>query len=188
MKLDKETTGMVGLLAGTVPMASIFIAISVSPWFSFTNSFLSDLGGNVISAVVFNMGLMFGGILGTLFAWGLYTNKIYRNKIGLKSFMLATVSLFLVGAFPLTTGWWHTAPSVMFFLCSTVSMILIGWTERRRKRFPWFIFILGIISLAAAPLYVVPRPIGFNAITELVTSLAMAAFVLMTSLKLLTEP
>ncbi len=186
IRISRKLTGIAGLLAGVIPLFTIFMAISLSPWFSFTGNFLSELGGDVSSAVIFNAGLMAGGALGTLFAWGILVRREYSCQAGLKIFMAATASLFFVGFFPLTADLWHTAPSVSFFACSTVSMVMIGWSGRKGLLGKG-ILIMGLVSLAAAPLYAVPRPYGFNAVTELVTSLAVAAFVLATSIRMLTE-
>jgi len=66
-----RVAGLCGVIVPVVAFSCIFIAISLSPWFSWTENALSDLGVGG-AAWVFNSGLMVGGILTMVFAVGLW--------------------------------------------------------------------------------------------------------------------
>lgn len=176
-----------GILSAAVPLAAILASIAMSPWFTWTGSFLSDLGENGFPALVFNAGLIAGGVMGTAFSFCLLKEKFYASVWGLRLFMLATISLIFVGAFPVQTNTPHTAASVAFFLLSTASLLTIGFSERKGGKTGWLFLMLGIISLTALPLYAVPRPLGFNATVEMVTSLGMSVFTAGTAVMVLRK-
>jgi hypothetical membrane protein len=174
--MDRKILSALGLSSAAVPLAAIFISISLSPWFTWTGSFLSDLGRDGFPALVFNAGLIAGGVMGTAFACLILKMGFYQSRLGMRLFVLATFFLIFVGAFPVQTNTPHTAASVAFFLLSTASLLLVGFAERKNGKIGWLFLALGIVSLTALPLYGVPRPWGFNATVEMVTSLAMSVF------------
>jgi len=178
----------IGLLSAFIPMAGILISISMSPWFTWTGSFLSDLGRSGVPAEIFNGSLVAGGLLGTLFAYAIMREKFYRSRHGMAAFMLATLSLILVGAFPVQTDTPHTAAAVAFFLLSTASLLLIGTAEKGNSWHGTAFLALGVVSLAALPLYGVPRPWGFNAFVEMLTSAGMSVFTAVTAAIMLKRP
>ena len=71
--------GICGILLPFVFFTGILIAISYSPWFKWTHNALSDLGVKGISALIFNNGLIFGGLLAFIFSIGLI--KILSNPL-----------------------------------------------------------------------------------------------------------
>ncbi|MFH0956997.1 MAG: DUF998 domain-containing protein [Candidatus Aenigmatarchaeota archaeon] len=185
--MKRNVLAALGILSAAVPLAAILASISMSPWFTWTGSFLSNLGEEGFPALVFNAGLIAGGLMGTTFAFCLLKEKFYESTWGLRLFMLATISLIFVGVFPVQTDTPHTAASVAFFLLSTASLLTMGFTERKGGKMGWFFLALGIISLTALPLYAVPRPWGFNATVEMVTSLGMSVFTAATAVMILRK-
>jgi hypothetical membrane protein len=185
--MKRNVFAALGLLSAGVPLAAIIASISMSPWFTWTGSFLSDLGRDGFPALVFNAGLIAGGVMGTIFSYFLMKDKFYGSPFGLQLFTLATLSLIFVGAFPVQTDIPHTAASVAFFLLSTASLLTTGLAERKRSRMGLLFLALGIVSLVALPLYFVPRPWGFNATVEMVTSLGMSAFTAATAILVLRK-
>jgi hypothetical membrane protein len=187
--MNAKILSALGLTSAAVPLAAILISISMSPWFTWTGSFLSDLGRDGFPALVFNCGLIAGGIMGTAFACIIMKKGFYKSRLAMKLFVLATFFLIFVGAFPVQTGIPHTAASAAFFVLSSASLLLVGWTERKGKtaKVGWLFLALGIASLSVLPLYFVPRPWGFNATVEMVTSLAMSAFTAATAVMMLRK-
>ncbi len=186
--MRQNIIGITGMSAAAVPLISIMAAISMSPWFSWTGKFLSDLGREGVSASIFNGGIAAGGVLASIFCYMVFRKGVYKSRYGMAAFFVATVSLVGVGAFPVYTDMIHTAFAVSFFLSSTAALLLIGYAERRSDgRLGTIIMILGLVSLAALPLYGIPRPFGFNAFVEMLTSAAMSAFTAITALTVIKK-
>jgi len=123
-----KLAGICGILLPFVFFTGILIAISYSPWFKWTNNALSDLGVKGSSALIFNNGLIFGGLLAFIFSIGLI--KILSNKIG--AYILAIGSLALIGAglFPITMYTLHYIMSAIFFGSLTIGLLIIGITMK----------------------------------------------------------
>lgn len=123
-----KLAGICGILLPLVFFTGILIAILYSPWFKWTNNALSDLGVKGISALIFNNGLIFGGLLAFIFSIGLI--KILYNKIG--PYILAISSLALIGAglFPITMYTLHYIMSAIFFGSLTIGLLIIGITMK----------------------------------------------------------
>jgi len=67
-----KISGACGILTPIVAFTCIFLAIASYPEFSWTGNALSDLGVQEgVTAVLFNSGLIFSGILALIFASGL---------------------------------------------------------------------------------------------------------------------
>ncbi|RLJ09554.1 MAG: hypothetical protein DRP15_03350 [Candidatus Aenigmatarchaeota archaeon] len=157
--------GVLGIIIGTT---SVAIAIVISPWFSFTDNWLSDLGVRYPEAVFFNTGLILAGLLGSIFSL-----FFVKNMTGYILFV-STVSLMGVGLFPETTGPLHFYSSVMFFVSSILSMLLTGIKKDYHLK---YIFVaLAVISIAAWLPFV---DLGRGAIREIVSSLCFSVFVLL---------
>lgn len=65
--IEPRIAAYIGVLAPLVAFLSIGISIALSPWFSWDNHALSDLGVSPV-APIFNVGLMVTGILLAIFA------------------------------------------------------------------------------------------------------------------------
>ncbi|BEP17780.1 hypothetical protein PYJP_11320 [Pyrofollis japonicus] len=119
-------------LALIVPLTAIFVAIAVSPWFSFWNNALSDLGHqekHPASAKIFNAGLGLGAIILALLAC-----KCLRGICN-ALVVAAAASLVLVAVYNEAYGKIHFWVSVLFFL-SLLSLVIaklyLGPTRRIR--------------------------------------------------------
>jgi hypothetical membrane protein len=182
--------GICGMTAAVVPLASIFIAIGISPWFTWTGSWLSDLGRSTVpSASVFNNGLMAAGALGVIFSLGVRKAKEFgrvESDMGLATLLLTTIFLFMVGLFPVDADMPHTLASFLFFVFSIVTLLVLGnvlW--KSGSSYGLFVLFLGILSACTFPLFFVPRPWGMNAVIEMVSSLSMSVFILSYSIRIL---
>ncbi len=116
---------VVGSLGVIIPLAAIFLSVIVSPWFSFWDNALSDLGHAVKSyaAPVFNFGLAAGGFLIGLVS---YSYLLPSDK-GRGLILLATgFFLMLVGVFDEVYGRLHFVVSVLFFLSLMTYLVYTG--------------------------------------------------------------
>ncbi len=116
---------MLCTMSYTVPLALIFLAIALSPWFSFWNNALSDLGHAVKSNVapIFNFGLVVGGFLVALTA-----SRYMLDYNRLKAVILVYLgfSLALIGVFDEVYGVIHFIVSLMFFIGMIIYLISYG--------------------------------------------------------------
>ncbi len=188
--ISPKVAGICGIIAAVVSLSSIFIAISVSPWFTWTGSWLSDLGRTIFpSAVIFNNGLITAGILGVIFSIGIRRLKAFSGEQaewGLAMLFLATLSLSFVGFYPVEAGMLHTLASFLFFVFSIFTLILMGNVLRKSHHgYGHFILLLGICSAVSFPFFFFERPWGMNAVVEMVSSVSMSVFILTYSIHIL---
>ncbi len=112
----------------TVMIILILLAILTSPWFSWEENALSDLGVDDSIATLFNSSLIVGGLLLVVFAVGLQKILMIRRRGHAGTFILVLASLDLcaIGVFPETTGMIHYYVSVALFTLLPLSFILMG--------------------------------------------------------------
>jgi hypothetical membrane protein len=172
-------------IAGFASTIFVFtcILISVASWnqFSWVNNALSDLGvQSGITAIIFNSGLIIGGLFFIIFATGLYNLAGTRvGKVGATVFVLACIMLMAIGFFNENFKPTHYIVSVGFFVLMPISLFILTadfWLQGRRKL---GIFTLAIALLAASVwvLEFVFHYVSGVAIPEFVSSLAGAVWV-----------
>jgi len=119
--------GLLGVLGPIIPLLFIAFAIAYSPWFNWFENALSDLGVHE-AALIFNSGLIIGGVLTTIFAIGLM--QILRRQVlgflGTFTLILSTISLCAIGVFPESAGRIHFYVSISFFALLAISLLIIG--------------------------------------------------------------
>lgn len=191
--MNKQFTigGIVGLCATVFVFACILVAIASWRQFSWTNNALSDLGvQNGITAIVFNSGLIIGGILFAVFATGLF--GYFHNlagKVGAAVFVLACVMLIAIGTFNEHFSPIHYLVSVGLFTLMPISMLIFVvafWVQRER--------VLGTFTLAcslvAAAVWVLELTVHYVpavAIPEFVSGFAGAVWVTVLSWSMLKQ-
>jgi len=165
---------MAGFLAPIVAFVAIAIAIAAHPWFSFTENAISDLGAmSVEDNYILNNGLIIAGILAVIFSYGLYKDqKSALGKLGVIIFIIASISLILIGLFPEDFKIpIHYPASVSFFVLGSFGILIVGLADERR----WFgafsitLFsigwILALVCLAIFNGVAIPELIGAVAIS-----------------------
>jgi len=144
--------GLCGMAAPVIAFSCIFLAISLSPWFSWSANALSDLGVGE-AAWVFNSGLIAGGILTMVFAAGLLVAFKRRTlgRVGAVLLFFGAVALFGIGLFSEAAGAIHSYFSVAFFVLFPLSVFLLGAGAVRAgsRKFGSFTIVAGV--LAALP-------------------------------------
>jgi hypothetical membrane protein len=169
----------------------ISLAILVSPWWTWTENALSDLGVDGINALLFNSGLILGAILFFIFILG-GLKRFFQNqtvgRIGVFFLLLVAVFLFLIGVFPEPTPYrLHIIVSVGFFATLVLSLLILATAMLRipsERKLGAFTLLLAIIALLP---WVVPNPWEGVAIPELIAALAGTAWSVTMSIRLLTR-
>jgi hypothetical membrane protein len=180
-----------GIAAPIVGFICILAAIASYPTFSWTDNALSDLG--IVSGVIgplFNFGLFASGILALSFAaFGLfnYFEKGWAGRIGSATFAAATLALMAIGIFNESFSPTHYLVSVAFFVLAPISLfILTGafWLAHKRSIAGFTVLVAFAAALPWLLLF------AFNyvpnvAIPEFISGLAVSAWVIVVSTKIL---
>src|SRR3972149_4431337 len=176
--------GLCGIVGPIISLSFIEIAIIYSPWFNWFKNALSDLGVHE-AALIFNSGLIIGGILTTIFAIGLM--PIFRKQvlgfIGSFTRGLSSISLCAIGIFPESAGRIHFYISVCFFSLLVISLFFIGVALVRKSSQRYFGFFSILAGLVAAAAWVIPHE-GV-AIPEITASVAGSVWAIVLSIKIL---
>jgi len=179
-----KVAGICGIAAPAVSLSCIFIAISLSPWFTWSGNALSDLGVGE-AGWLFNSGLIAGGILTAVFAVGLFTS--YRNaarRFGALLFLLSAFSLVGIGIFSEAAGRIHFYFSVAFFALLALSLVALGVSNilaKSRK--------IGAMALVVGFLAALPWAFSWSAVAvpELISSLMGTAWAAAQGVKFLVN-
>ena len=176
--------GLCGVVGPIISLSFIALAVNYSPWFNWFNNALSDLGVNE-AALIFNSGLIIGGILTTIFAIGLM--QIFRKQvlgfIGAFTLVLSSISLCAIGIFPESAGRIHFYVSVAFFALLVISLFFIGVALVRKssqRYFGFFSILAGLVAVAAWAI-----PYEGVAIPEITASVAGSVWAIVLSIKIL---
>lgn len=176
--------GLCGIAAPALAFSLIALAISRSPWFSWTGNALSDLGAEERSALLFNSGLIAAGALIVAFAFGLRFPLHERalGNVGAIALALTGIALCAIGIFPETAGDIHFYVSVVFFILLVISLWLVGAAliQLGNRKLGSFVVAGGIL---AAVVWAFPWPAV--AIPETIASLTASACCIALSVKLL---
>jgi len=188
-----RVSSVLGIIGPVFTFILIFSAISQAPWFTWTGNALSDLGVHEESALLFNSGLIIGGILDVVFAFGVM--RFYQNRrIGRDgAFFLLLASIFLtsIGIFPETTpNNIHFIVSVAFFAMFPVSLLIQSaamLAMPTHKKLGAFTIIMAIVAIIPWTIWIPLKPYRGVAIPELVSALAAATWSIVMSSTLLKE-
>ena len=183
----KRLAALCGLLTPTITLALIFISIKLSPWFSWHDNALSDLG---VSATPnpFNAALLSGGGLHLLFVvFGVRAiigaGRLARTGFGL--LLLGAIALPLIGVFTEAYGRTHYYVAATYFLATPLGYVLIGsgWLRRGER-------VSGVLSIAAgvAALFAITLvPHKRIAVPEILAATLMGAWTFASGVNLLLE-
>lgn len=178
-----------GILSPIISFLLISLAILFSPWWSWTENALSDLGVDGTTALSFNFGLILGAILFFTFILG-GLKRFFQNqavgRIGVFFLLLVAIFMLLIGVFPEPTPYQlHIIVSVGFFATLALSLVVLAAALLRMPSetgLGAFTLLLAIIAIAA---WIIPNPWEGVAIPELVAGLAESAWSVTISIRLL---
>lgn len=122
-----RVAAFLGVIGAVLPLASICLSVALSPWFSWEENALSDLGVSAV-APIFNCGMIVSGAFTSIFAVGMaWTEK--GKPLGLAGaiiLLLSSISLAGVGLFSEAYGIIHFWFSLAFFVSLILSSLIIG--------------------------------------------------------------
>lgn len=146
----KDLNESVGYVRSACPLlALVFISVSIflHPWFTWADNALSDLGAIWTPYnMVFNVGMIFTGIIGLLFT--VHLPKLTNGKIGIfgvGTFGLALIALIMIGCFPEGTTP-HYFVSVTFFSLGALGVTILGIDQLIGREWAWSAFLLSIVA------------------------------------------
>jgi len=185
-----KIAGLCGVAMPIIVLPLVLLAISYSPWFSWTENALSDLGVHE-AAILFNSSLMVGGILFLIFVLGLL--QIMRQSrtglIGTFLSILTAVSLFAIGLFPETAGSIHLYVSISFFAFDALSMLFIGLAfamQQSARKIGVFSIFAGLFAAAVWIVFWSSQIKGV-AIPEALAALTAFAWVVILGIRLFMQ-
>lgn len=172
----------IGFFAPLIALTTIAVSIILAPGFDWITNALSDLGNyttyflspyKLVSAIVFNAGLVITGILMMLYTiWFLRWAKDALTKIGIIPLLLSLVFLIAIGICS-ENCILHYDVSVGFFLTFPFSMWIIGIVWLRFSNLRWFSvisIILPFLSVVMWADYLNGTSIWQQAVPEIVTA------------------
>jgi len=188
--------GFFGVVAPIVAFTCILLAIGYSPQFSWTENALSDLGiQEGLTAPLFNYGLIISGVMSLVFTIGIFAllQRKLMGRVGVFTFLLATLALIAIGVFPENAKPMHYYASVSFFVLIPIAMLVLAWTFAQIGRVKTALYTLLTAVVAVAP-WVLQFALNYVrgvAIPETVSALAASAWAMalgLTMLKKTREP
>jgi len=185
MSVFLRIAGLCGVIAPIISLLFIAVAIAYTPEFNWFTWALSDLGVHQ-AALIFNFGLIIGGILASIFAIGLM--QILRKQVlgflGTFTLILSTISLCAIGVFPESAGRIHFYVSISFFALLAISLFIIGAVlvlESSQRYLGLFSILTVVVAVVAA--WAVPHE-GV-AVPEIIAALAASVWSIVFGIKLL---
>jgi hypothetical membrane protein len=160
--------------------AFIFIGVSIllSPWFSWGNNALSDLGHSINSDVapIFNFGLLLSGFFTILFSLTILRKHTKYTGYFL---MLSGLALQLVATFNEVYRPLHFQVSVLFFL--SLCFVSVSYIIEKKSILAVIALVVGLASWILYGLEMYSTGI---AVPEAVSSIAISVWVVRSALRI----
>ena len=187
-----KISGISGIIAPVVAFTLILFAIAYSPEFSWTENALSDLGvQRGATAILFNYGLIVGGILALTFASGLFIllGDKFSGRIGVLFFALDALALIAIGFFPENIKPMHYLASVVFFAFFPISMFVISATFllMDKLKISLFTFLAAIVAAVVWILQFTTHFVHGAAIPETISALSASTWSTVLGFKMLRQ-
>jgi len=185
----RKMTAVCGIISQLVGITALLVAISNSPWFSWTEDHISVFGVEGSAKALFNSGLILAGIFSLIFAIGL-GRCLLSGRLGqlaMVSLILGSVAVFDMGVFPRTFDFMHGVSTAAFFVCITLALLLIGVAAIAASQMIW-----GLLSITAgvlvAAILLVLGPLSGGAIAQLLSFLPWSLWTIAFGIMLLLSP
>ena len=123
------TAGVCGIISQITGLITLLASMSLSPWYSWTENYISVLGVEGSATTLFNSGLISTGVFSLIFAIGLGRSLLSSRvlgRAGMAILILGSGALSAIGIFPRTTGTPHNGASLIFFVFIYLAIFLIG--------------------------------------------------------------
>ncbi len=155
----RRVAGICGIASQLVVATALLVTTSNSPWFNWSENYISVLGVEGSMAMLFNWGLILAGVLSVIFAIGLRKNLVSSRlgQLGMVSLILGSIGLSGMGIFPRIINLPHNLASIAFFVFVTSAIFLIGIATITASQRRW-----GVISLTAGVLTIILQLIPWS--------------------------
>lgn len=136
--------GICGVLFAIIFLGQLLVMVALSPGFSWTANWISDLGGTVgadsevpliagpvadtpTTASIYAVGVMVSGIVMLIFAFGLWKSILTPvGRIGALAFMIASIAQICDGIFLEPTGLPHMIETMFLYLFAPMALFYIA--------------------------------------------------------------
>jgi len=169
---------LISAIALIIIYFTIGLSIFLSPWFSWHNSALSDLGHAIKSSVspIFNFGLFSSGLI--FFVYSII-NLRKHSKYTSIFFAGSAFFLQLIAVFDETYGFLHFFVSVLFFV--TLNFTLLAYVFEKKSIIAIISFLIGSFSWIVY--YADIFYIGVS-VPEIISCIAITFWIIHVSLKI----
>jgi len=184
----RRIAGVCGITSQLVGLTALLVAISSSPWFSWTENHISVLGVEGSATTLFNWGLILTGLLSLIFAIGLGRSLLSSRlgQSGMVSLILGSMAISTMGIFPRSIDLPHDVASIAFFVFIILALLLIGVAAIIASQMRW-----GLLSLIAGVLiiafWLIPWPWSGGAIPQLLFCLPWSLWTIVFGVGLLVR-
>ncbi|HTP11418.1 MAG TPA: DUF998 domain-containing protein [Anaerolineae bacterium] len=180
--------GLAGLLTPVLTLTLIFVSIALSPWFSWHDNALSDMGVNAI-APLFNGAMLLGGLLYFVFTIGFLRWQGLRSRLAKSAavaMIIGAIGLLSIGIFTEAAGRIHYYVSATYFLATPLAYELLGfaWVQHDNKLMGWLTIAAGITAF----LMIAAVPHKRIAVPEILAALTMGTWTFTLGMKMIIEP
>jgi len=186
--LMRRIAGVCGITSQLVALVVLLMAISSSPWFSWTENELCDLGIVGSATTLFNLGYILTGVLSLIFAIGLRKSLLSSRlgQLGAVSLILGSTMIPAIGIFPRTLVLLHNSASMAALVFIIMALLLVGVAEVTASQMRW-----GLLTLTAVALIIVvrlvPWPLSGAAIQQLLISLPWSLWTVVFGVRVLVR-
>lgn len=186
--MPRRIAGVCGITSQLVVLAVLLAVVSSSPWFSWTENYISVLGVEGSATALFNWGLIFTGVLSLIFAIGLGKSLLSSRlgRLGRASLILGSMAMSAMGIFPRSIDLPHDVASIVFFVFIILALLLVGVAAIIASQMKW-----GLLSLMAGVLIItfmlVPWPWSGGAIPQLLFFLPWSLWTIVFGVGLLVK-
>ena len=155
--MQERVDALFGVFGPLLVYVSIFLSLLISPWFSWENNMLSDLGhaGTSNPAPIFNLGLSLAG-----FFMMIYALTVFKKHAKYSSYCLLVSTFFvqLLAAFNEAYGSLHYVVAVPHFVMLSITSIVYTIEKRSAvalitfsiAMFSWLLYTLNIFNIGIA--------------------------------------
>lgn len=197
-----KIAGLCGLLSFFILVICIVLSLQYSPWFSWTEHYLSELAGSSgempfwsargLPSIIFNGGLIVSGLIGIIFSILMRKSQLFKKGLGRFIPSLIFINMLAMcscGIFPITTGKIHTLCSFGFLGLIPLILLFIGFEVKKlyRRKWWWMTNLLcGIMLFSLSFFAFMPNLSGFSrGIAEILLIFSIFTVVVIISTKLL---
>jgi hypothetical membrane protein len=180
--------GLCGIVSPIVTLTLIFVAIAQSPWFSWHDNALSDMG---ISQTPnsFNAALLIGGVMYLMFVAGFFrwlglTSPL--SQLAAWLMLAGGIGLTLISIITEAAGSIHDVVAAAYFFVTPLAYALFGIDLFRRG-----VRLRGALTIAAgvaALLFITVVPHRRIAVPEILAAVIIAAWTFSTGMMMSIEP